>query len=71
MNTKYRIVVTKLETWVQNIARTTEAKKRHRVKRAFVRMQQNVQVSKIKKEQKTRLVCLHFENKIGVMVAAI
>ena len=42
MMTKYQIVVTKLETTVYNITRTTEAKKGHRLRRAFLKMADNV-----------------------------
>ena len=52
MMTKYQIVVTKLETIVHNVSRTTEAKKKHRMKRALQRMADNVRQTKVKQGNK-------------------
>ena len=71
MMTKYQIVVTKLETIVYNVSRTTEVKKKHRMRRAIQRMQENVVQSRIRQENKQKLVCMHFESKIGAMVSAL
>ena len=70
MMTKYQIVVTKLETTVYNIARTTEAKKRLRMRRAFNKLVDNVSDEKVRLANKQKLVCLHFEHKISAMLAA-
>ena len=69
MMTKYQIVVTKLETIVSNIARTTEAKKKQRKLRAFNKLADNVRYTKLKTEHKKKLVCVHFENKLAQMVS--
>ena len=71
MMTKYQIVVTKLETIVHNVSRTTEAKKKHRMKRALQRMADNVRQTKVKQGNKQKLVCMHFESKLGAMVSAL
>lgn len=68
--TKYQIVVTKLETTVYNIARTTEAKKRLRVRRAFTKLADNVVDEKVRLANKHKLVYLHFEHKLSAMLAA-
>ena len=70
MTTKYQIIVTKLETIVHNITRTTEAKKRLRMRRAIHKFAENAEQNRMKKANKQRLVYLHFENKISSMVAA-
>ena len=70
MMTKYQIVVTKLETTVYNIARSTEAKKKNRLKRAFLKMAENVRKANIQKANKQKLVYVHFENKLTAMFNA-
>jgi len=42
MMTKYQIVFTKLEVTVYNIIRTTEFKKKNRIKKAFLKFRENV-----------------------------
>ncbi len=69
--TKYQIVVTKLETIVHNVSRTTEVKKRHRLRRALLKMRENVEQRKVKQENKQKLVCLHFESRIAAMASAL
>jgi len=71
MMTKYQIVVTKLETTVFNIARITEAKKRLRMRRALRKLAENVRLEKHRIANKQKLVYLHFENKLALMVAAL
>ena len=52
MMTKYQIIVTKLETTVNNITRTTEARKRHRMHRALIKWADSVRQEKVKTANK-------------------
>ena len=70
MMTKYQIIVTKLETTVNNITRTTEARKILRQKRALLKLADHVRQTKQKTANKQKLVYMHFENKIAAMTAA-
>ena len=64
MMTKYQIVFTKLETSVRNIIRTTEAKQRNRLKRAFRSFVTNMKFQRQVLEKKKVLVYLTFEQKL-------
>ena len=70
MMTKYQIIVTKLETTVNNITRTSEARKLLRKKRALAKWAAHVRQTKQKTADKQKLVYLHFENKLAAMSAA-
>ena len=70
MMTKYQIIVTKLETTVNNITRTTEARKLLRQKRALLKWADHIRQTKHKTANKQKLVYLHFENKLAAMTAA-
>lgn len=63
--TKYQIVYTKLETTLYNIIRTTDVRKYNRIKRAFQKMSHNARQLKLKRENREKLVCLHFDNKLS------
>ena len=52
MTTKYQIIVTKLETIMHNISRTTEAKKRQRMRRVIHKFAENSEQIRLKKENK-------------------
>ena len=52
MTTKYQIIVTKLETIMHNISRTTEAKKRQRMRRVIQKFAENSEQIRLKKENK-------------------
>lgn len=69
MMTKYQIVFTKLEVTVCNIIRTTEFKKKNRIKKAFFKFLENSQLEKERYKQKCELVCITFESKLKAMVA--
>lgn len=71
MMIKYQIVVTKLQTTVFNIARTTEAKKVLRLKRAFNRFVDHARQTSERKEKKKKLVYLLFETKLATMLSAL
>ena len=71
MMTKYQIVVVKLETIVHNISKSTEDKKKQRIKRAFCRFADNVRREKERRDNKQKLVCLLWENKLGAMCSAL
>ena len=71
MMTKYQIIVTKLETTVNNISRTSEARKILRKKRALDKWASwNLQMKK-KTGDKRKLVYMHFQNKLASMTAAL
>ena len=70
MMTKYQIIVTKLETTVNNISRTTEERKLLRQKRALLKWADHLRQIKQKTANKQKLVYLHFENKLAAMTAA-
>ena len=69
MMTKYQIIVTKLETTVNNITRTTEARKRYRQHRALLKWADSVKQEKQKNANKQKLVYLHFETRLAAMTA--
>ena len=69
--TKYQIVYTKLETTLFSIIRTTETRKSQRVARAFKKMAQNAKQLKLKREQRERLVVVHFENKLNTFASVM
>ena len=71
MMTKYQIVVTKLQTTVWNIARTTEARKKLRVSVAFKKMAEAVKIDRQRREAKQRLVGVLFETKLARMLSVI
>jgi len=71
MMTKYQNVYTRLESMVWNIARTTEAKKRLRMRQAFLRMADNIRLGKLKVANKRKLVFTLFENKLASMFSAL
>ena len=52
MTTKYQIIVTKLETIMHNISRTTEAKKKQRMRRVIQKFAENSEQIRLKKENK-------------------
>ena len=71
MMTKYQIIVTKLETTVNNISRTSEARKILRKKRAFDKWTSWNRVMRQKTADKRKLVYMHFQNKLAAMAAAV
>ena len=71
MMTKYQIVYTKLETTLFSIIRTTDARKKARVARAFNKMVHNAKQLKVKRENREKLVVVHFENKLNAFASAV
>ena len=71
MMTKYQIIVTKLETTVNNISRTSEARKILRQKRALDKWASWNRQMKQKTGDKRKLVYMHFQNKLAAMTAAL
>ena len=71
MMTKYQIVYIKLETTLFNIVRQTDQKKHKRVERAFQKMKQNAVDSRVKLEQRKKLVLTKFENSLTGMTHAL